>query len=41
MRKKKAKKLRKLAEAIGFNKSPEEVEKIYKRMKSLPNKKQK
>ncbi len=35
MKKKETKKLRKLANAIGFNKSPEERKKIYKRFKAI------
>lgn len=35
MKKKEAKKLRKLAEAIGFNKTPQEKKKMYKRFKKI------
>lgn len=35
MKKKETKKLRRLAEVIGFNKSPQERKKIYKRFKSI------
>jgi len=35
MKKKIAKTLRKASEAIGFNKSPQERKKIYKRLKAI------
>lgn len=37
MKKKIAKQLRKAAEAIGFNKPPEERKKIYRRFKNIHN----
>jgi len=37
MKKKIAKELRKAAEAIGFNKSPQERKKIYRRFKNIHN----
>lgn len=35
MKKKETKKLRRLAEALGFNKSPQERKKMYKRFKAI------
>lgn len=35
MKKKETKKLRRLANAIGFNKTPEERKRMYKRFKSI------
>jgi hypothetical protein len=37
MKKKVAKKLRLLADAIGFNKTPQERKKIYRRFKNIHN----
>lgn len=35
IKKKEAKKLRKLADTLGFNKSPQEKKRMYKRFKSI------